>query len=83
MGQRLSCGRRRQPGHQSGPAIRRWRHFYLVLVRGPALQAIWRRWVRRQLRLRRLQRIFGNVGQFLQLFPASLRARLQKQLPKC
>ena len=34
-----------------------------------------------QYRLRRLQRIWGNLGQFLQLYPGSLRRRLQRILP--
>ena len=42
----------------------------------------WRQLVIKCFRIRRLQRIFGYVGQFLQQYPSSLRARLQKELKK-
>ena len=42
----------------------------------------WQRIVRSCQRVRRLQRIWGNLGQFLQLFPAGLRARLRETLTK-
>ena len=40
----------------------------------------WRRLVRSLYRIRRLQRIFGHLGQWLQRFDGDLRSRLQKKL---
>ena len=40
----------------------------------------WRRLVRSLYRVRRLQRIFGHLGQFLQSFGGDLRKSLQRQL---
>ena len=45
----------------------------------PAAQR-WMRLVRSLFRTRRLQRIFGHLGQWLQRFDGDLRSRLQKKL---
>ena len=44
--------------------------------------AVWRRLVRSLHRIRRLQRIWGLLGQFLQTFPSELRKSLLDQYPK-
>ena len=44
--------------------------------------AAWRRLVRSLFRIRRLQRIWGNLGQHLQTYPSELRKSLQDHLPK-
>eukprot|EP00972_Heterocapsa_arctica_P068842 10173447-Heterocapsa_arctica.AAC.1 len=41
----------------------------------------WQRLVRHFLRLRRLQRLFGYLGQHLQRYPAGLRLRLRQTWP--
>ena len=40
----------------------------------------WRRVVRSLYRIRRLQRIFGHLGQWLQTFDGDLRKSLQRRL---
>jgi hypothetical protein len=42
----------------------------------------WARLIRKAQRLRRLQRIFGYLGQFLQTFPTPLLRRLQRTWKK-
>jgi hypothetical protein len=42
----------------------------------------WARLVRKAQRVRRLQRIFGYLGQFLQTFPTPLLRRLQRTWKK-
>jgi len=49
---------------------------------GDRAQAQWRRLIRKALRLRRLQRLFGHVGQHLQTFPSEIRRDLQRHFPK-
>lgn len=44
--------------------------------------AVWRRLVRSLHRIRRLQRIWGLLGQFLQTFPKGLRDQLLDKYPK-
>ena len=44
--------------------------------------AAWRRLVRALYRIRRLQRIWGLLGQFLQTFPKGLRDQLLDKFPK-
>ena len=44
--------------------------------------AVWRRLVRSLHRIRRLQRIWGLLGQFLQSFPKGLRDQLLDKYPK-
>ena len=44
--------------------------------------AAWRRLVRSLQRIRRLQRIWGLLGQFLQTFPSELRQSLLDNFPK-
>ena len=44
--------------------------------------AVWRRLVRSLYRIRRLQRIWGLLGQFLQTFPSELRKSLLDKFPK-
>jgi len=44
--------------------------------------ARWRRLVRHLLRVRRLQRYFGHIGQRLQSYPPALRRGLQDHFPK-
>ena len=44
--------------------------------------AAWERLVRALHRIRRLQRIWGLLGQFLQGFPSGLRQRLLDKYPK-
>ena len=44
--------------------------------------AVWRRLVRSLHRIRRLQRIWGLLGQFLQTFPKGLRDQLLDKFPK-
>jgi hypothetical protein len=46
------------------------------------LVACWRRLVRQLLRLRFHQRLWGNLGQFLQLYPQPIRRAVQRQFPK-
>ena len=41
----------------------------------------WRRLVRSIYRARRLQRIWGHLGNFLQTFPSELRESLKKTFP--
>jgi len=47
----------------------------------PGVVGRWARVVRAALRVRRLQRIWGILGQFLQSFPAELRDRLRTIWP--
>ena len=47
----------------------------------PEVVERWARVVRSALRVRRLQRIWGILGQFLQTFPAELRDRLRTIWP--
>ena len=47
-----------------------------------ARTAVWRRLVRSLHRIRRLQRIWGLLGQFLQTFPSGLRQQLLDKYPK-
>ena len=42
----------------------------------------WGRLVTSAKRVRRLQRYFGHIGQFLQTFDSEFRERLKKQYPK-
>jgi hypothetical protein len=42
----------------------------------------WQRIVRTAHRVRRLQRLWGHLGLFLQTFPSSLRDRLRLLMPK-
>jgi hypothetical protein len=42
----------------------------------------WRRLVRKALRLRRLQRLFGLLGNFVGSFGHDLRAALRRQWPR-
>eukprot|EP00972_Heterocapsa_arctica_P042579 6276160-Heterocapsa_arctica.AAC.1 len=49
--------------------------------RRPSVIDRWRRLVRHLLRLRRLQRLLGYLGQHLQRYPASLRLRLRQTWP--
>ena len=49
---------------------------------GAARIAAWERLVRALHRIRRLQRIWGLLGQFLQTFPSGLRQRLLDKYPK-
>ena len=42
----------------------------------------WGRLVNSAKRVRRLQRYFGHIGQFLQTFDSEFRGRLREQYPK-
>jgi hypothetical protein len=46
------------------------------------LVARWKRLVRQLLRLRFHQRLWGNLGQFLQLYPQHIRRAVQQRFPK-
>jgi hypothetical protein len=55
-----------------------WRRFVKALRLTEWRRLAWRRFVKALRRVRRLQRIWGNVGNFLKTFPASLRDRLRE-----
>ena len=46
-------------------------------MREPAVVMEWRRLIQCCMRVRRLQRIFANVGDLLKQYPSGLRRRLQ------
>ena len=88
-----SCSLQRHMGNASSPCQRRravdhvspaasWARLVVRLISGPSIIAAWRRLLKKQLRIRRLQRIWGLLGLHLQQFPASLRQRLQRELKK-
>ena len=56
----------------------RWRR---IVVRLFVVLERWRPIVRHFLRVRRLQRLWGNIGQALQRYPENLRARLRDTHP--
>ena len=56
-------------------ANEQWEQDYLLPVKR------WIRLIRRIKHIRKLQRFFGYLGHYLQLYPATLRRRLQTQFP--
>ena len=59
-----------------------WPRLARRLLRQPLVQAAWGRLLRKQLRIRRLQRLWHGIGLVLQGVPKSLRARFSSGLPK-
>jgi hypothetical protein len=57
------------------PVIKRWEQDYLLPVKR------WIRLIRRIKHIRKLQRFYGYLGHYLQLYPGTLRRRLQSRFP--